>query len=82
MWLVLGEAVFLSVVGGVIGLLFAQVIVAGAAEALAATLPGLVMSSQVLLQGLLLIVIFGIFTGAIPAIQGLRLQIVAALRRR
>jgi len=82
MWLVLGEAIFLSVVGGVIGLLFAQIIVTGAAESLAATLPGLMMTSQVLLQGVLLIVIFGIVTGAIPAIQGLRLQIVTALRRR
>jgi putative ABC transport system permease protein len=82
MWLVLGEAIFLSVVGGLIGLLFAKIIVTGAAEALAATLPGLMMTSQVLLQGLLLIVLFGVVTGAIPAIQGLRLQIVTALRRR
>lgn len=82
MWLVLGEAIFLSVVGGIIGLFFAQIIVTGAADALAATLPGLMMSPQILLQGLLFVVIFGIVTGVIPAVQGLRLQIVAALRRR
>jgi putative ABC transport system permease protein len=82
MWLVLGEAIFLSVVGGLIGLLFAWLIVAGAADTLAATLPGLMMTMDVLIQGLLFVILFGIVTGAIPAIQGLRLQIVTALRSR
>jgi len=82
MWLVLGEAIFLSFLGGILGLLLAEVVVVGAAESMATVLPGLVMNTEVLIQGLLLVLVFGVITGAIPAIQGLRLQIVTALRRR
>jgi putative ABC transport system permease protein len=49
---------------------------------MAATLPGLHLSSTVMLVGFGLMVLFGVLTGIIPALQGLRLNVVAALRRR
>ena len=81
MLLVLAEAVIISVIGGVIGLLLANVIMTGMAEQLAATLPGLHMSWPIVASGLALIIALGMITGAIPAIQGLRLNIINALRR-
>lgn len=82
MLLVLVEAVAISLIGGLIGLYFAKFLINGAAESMAATLPGLHLSSTVMLVGFGLMVLFGVLTGIIPALQGLRLNIVAALRRR
>lgn len=82
MWMVLGEALMLAIIGGVIGLLLANVVVIKAATAMATVLPGLQLTSAIMLQGVLLVLAFGVVTGLIPAIQGLRLEIVAALRRR
>lgn len=82
MLMVLAEAVLVSLLGGLLGLLLAKIFVDGAAEAFAANLPGLHMSPLVLLTGLVLMLLFGVLTGIIPALQGLRLNIVTALRRR
>ncbi len=82
MWMVLGESLMLSIIGGILGLLLASMVVAGAAEAMATVLPGLQLTGSIMLQGLLLVAVFGVVTGIIPAIQGLRLEIVSALRRR
>lgn len=82
MWMILGEALMLAVIGGLIGLLLANIVVNGAADAMATVLPGLQLTSAIMLQGLLLVLAFGVVTGLIPAVQGLRLEIVAALRRR
>lgn len=82
MIIVLMEAIVISLIGGIAGLLLAKMMIIGAAEGMAATLPGLNMSSQVMLFGLALMVLFGLLTGLIPALQGLRLNIVTALRRR
>jgi putative ABC transport system permease protein len=49
---------------------------------LAATLPGLNLSTTMMLFGVGLMFLFGLLTGIIPALQGLQLNIVAALRRR
>lgn len=82
MLLVLVEAVAISLIGGLIGLYLAKFLILGAAESMAATLPGLHMSSMVMLVGFGLMIVFGVLTGIIPALQGLRLNIVTALRRR
>lgn len=82
MLLVLAEAIVISLLGGVVGLLLAKLIISGAATALASTLPGLNLSASVMVFGVGLTVAFGLLTGAIPALQGLQLNIVAALRRR
>ncbi|MDF3012283.1 MAG: hypothetical protein K0Q78_487 [Cellvibrio sp.] len=82
MLLVLAEAILISLLGGLIGLFLAKFFITGAAETMAATLPGLHLSSTMMLFGIGLMFLFGLLTGIIPALQGLQLNIVAALRRR
>lgn len=82
MLLVLAEAVVISLIGGLAGLLFAKFVVIGAATSMASTLPGLNLSTSMMLLGVGLMFLFGVLTGIIPALQGLQLNIVAALRRR
>jgi len=82
MVLVLAEALVISLIGGCLGLLLATFFIAGAAENFASTLPGLAMSNHILLNGLGLTLLLGLITGAVPGLQGLRLNIVTALRRR
>ncbi len=82
MLLVLAEAILISLIGGLVGLFLAKFFITGAAESMAATLPGLHLSSTMMLFGIGLMLLFGFLTGIIPALQGLQLNIVAALRRR
>lgn len=82
MLMVLAEAILISLIGGLAGLLLAKFFISGAAESLAATLPGLHLSNTMMLFGVGLMFLFGLLTGIIPALQGLQLNIVAALRRR
>ena len=82
MLMVLSEAIVIALIGGLIGLFLAKFFISGAASSLAATLPGLNLSSSMMLFGVALMLLFGLLTGIIPALQGLRLNIVAALRRR
>jgi putative ABC transport system permease protein len=82
MLLVLAEALVIAIIGGGLGLILAKFFITGAAENFATTLPGLMMSNRILLNGLALTLLLGLITGAVPGLQGLRLNIVAALRRR
>jgi putative ABC transport system permease protein len=82
MMMVLAEAIVISLIGGLAGLLLAKFFISGAAESMAATLPGLNLSNTMMLFGVGLMFLFGLLTGIIPALQGLQLNIVAALRRR
>lgn len=82
MVMVLAEAILISLIGGLIGLLLAKLFIIRAAESMASTLPGLHLSSTMMLFGVGLMFLFGLLTGIIPALQGLQLNIVAALRRR
>jgi putative ABC transport system permease protein len=82
MIMVLAEAILISLIGGLAGLFLAKFFISGAAESMAATLPGLNLSTAMMLFGVGLMFLFGLLTGIIPALQGLQLNIVAALRRR
>lgn len=82
MLLVLAEAILISLIGGLAGLLLAKLFISRAVESMASTLPGLHLSSTMMLFGVGLMLLFGLLTGIIPALQGLQLNIVAALRRR
>lgn len=82
MIMVLAEAIVISLIGGLAGLFLAKFFISGAAESMAATLPGLNLSTTMMLFGIGLMFLFGLLTGIIPALQGLQLNIVAALRRR
>jgi len=82
MIMVLAEAIVISLIGGLAGLFLAKFFISGAAESMAATLPGLSLSTTMMLLGVGLMFLFGLLTGITPALQGLQLNIVAALRRR
>lgn len=81
MLMVLMESLLVSLSGGLVGLMVAKLLVTAAADAFAATLPGLYLSVDVMVMAVLLMLVFGVLTGIIPAVQGLRLNIINALRR-
>lgn len=81
MLIVLAESLVVSIVGGLLGLVIAQIVLVNVAEILATSLPGLVMSWGIVSSGILLMLLLGFVTGAVPAIQGLRLNIITALQR-
>lgn len=81
MLMVLSEAIIICCVGGFLGLGLAKLIIVGSAAKVAMFLPGFNLTATILVTGVLWIVLFGVVTGAVPAIQGLRLNIISALRR-
>ena len=82
LWLVLGESVLLVVLGGVIGLVIASVLVpvVSAASGGLIQLPGMLPQTWGL--GLLLMLAIGAVVGLLPALRGMRLNIVDALAGR
>jgi putative ABC transport system permease protein len=82
LWLVLGESVLLVVLGGMIGLGIAALLVPAvtAASGGMIQLPG--MLTQTWLTGLLLMIVIGVIVGLLPAVRGMRLNIVDALAGR
>jgi putative ABC transport system permease protein len=81
MVMVLAEAMLICAFGGLLGLALAKIILAANASRIAATFPGLDMSVTIIVTGLLWVLLLGLVTGFIPALQGLRLNIINALRR-
>ena len=82
MFMVLAESMAVALIGGIVGLLLGTVLVQGAAQALAQFFPGLTMSAATLGWGIGFALILGLVTGAWPAWQAGRLNVVAALARR
>lgn len=81
--MVLGEALMLSTLGAVLGLGTAALVLAGLSKSPAASAFGdLSMSPLVAVSGVLMAVLLGLITGAIPAGSALRMRIVDALNRR
>ncbi|MDE2407978.1 MAG: ABC transporter permease [Xanthomonadaceae bacterium] len=82
LWLVLAESVLLVVLGGMTGLLLASAIVpmVSAASGGMIQLPGLL--AQTWLTGLALMLAIGACVGLLPALRGMRLNIVDALAGR
>jgi putative ABC transport system permease protein len=78
--LVLAEALAITIVGGAIGLVLAALIVDLLHDAMAQYLGTLFLNSAALILGVALMVGLGLVSGAMPAIQALRLRIVDALR--
>lgn len=81
LWLVLGEALLLTLLGGIVGLALASFLVAGIASAMGQFLSAVYLSVQGIAVGVALAIVLGIVSGAMPAVQALRLRIVDALRR-
>jgi putative ABC transport system permease protein len=81
--LVLGEAILLALVGGLSGLWLAALFMLSVHDSVGGV-GGLVpqtISPDVALAGLALMLGFGIVTGLIPALNAMRLRVVAALGR-
>ena len=81
MVIVLAESILVMMFGGLIGLGLAAFLVRGAAKEMAAFLPGLALTNEALLGGVLLMILAGAVAGIFPAIQAMRLTIVEALAR-
>ena len=82
LWLVLAESILLVMLGGMIGLGIAALLVPAvtAASGGMIQLPG--MLAQTWLTGLLLMLVIGVIVGLLPAVRGMRLNIVDALAGR
>lgn len=81
MLMVLAESIFICGFGGLLGLALAKMLVVSLSAKFAMYLPGFNLTNSILFMGALWIILFGVVTGAAPAIQGLRLNIISALRR-
>jgi putative ABC transport system permease protein len=78
--LVLLESCALSLVGGGLGLALAWWLI-GLGDPTGGALPIFYFPVRDLLTGVLLVLLLGLATGALPAVQAMRLRIVDALRR-
>lgn len=78
--LVLGEAVLLCVLGGVIGLGIAAFLEGGIATAIKGILPTFALSTTTIATGTALAVVLGVAVGLLPALRARHLSIVDALR--
>jgi putative ABC transport system permease protein len=79
--LVLFESLLLTFLGGFAGLLLAWFMAGGMGEAIKNYFPVFKISAGTFAVGALLMLAFGVITGAWPALTAMRLKIVDALRR-
>ncbi|MEO8018562.1 MAG: ABC transporter permease [Pseudomonadota bacterium] len=79
--LVLLEALLLTFTGGLVGLSLAFLIAGGLAEQIKDFFPLFRVGSSTFIVGAVLMLAFGVITGAWPALTAMRLKIVDALRR-
>jgi len=78
--LVLAESLVIALVGGVLGLGLAWLIVQNG-DPTHGMLPAFILPGKDLVVGVWLMVLLGLFAGALPAISAMRLRITDALRR-
>lgn len=79
--IVLTESILIMMIGGVLGLALGWVLAQGVAAAMAAFIPGITVSPQILLTGIAFMIAAGVVAGVFPALQAMRLTIVDALAR-
>ena len=80
--IVLAESILVMFLGGLIGIGLAWLLLIGAAKQTAAMLPGgLVLTSESMITGLVIMLFAGILAGIFPALRAMRLTIVDALNR-
>lgn len=82
--LVLSESVLLALIGGVMGLLLANIIVNGLGQVpqIKNMLPSLVLNSNIFITAFLYMLTLGLVTGVIPAYRAMQLNIIEALSRK
>ncbi len=79
--MVLTESLMIALIGGLAGLGAAWLIVEGAKATMAQFLPNLVMGQDIVLQAVGFMLLLGLVTGLLPALNALRLNIVTAFNR-
>ncbi|MFM7273107.1 MAG: ABC transporter permease [Gammaproteobacteria bacterium] len=79
--MVLAESLFLSICGGVAGIVLAALALGALSSALASTLPDLALGRREVLQAMLIMLGLGLVTGLLPALAAMRLNVVTALGR-
>ena len=79
--MVLGESILLALLGGLPGLAVAAMITVALRNSLANVAPAFAVSPDIALQGIALMILLGVVTGLIPAVNAMRLKIAAALGR-
>ena len=77
MALILGETFFIFVVGGTIGLMLALL-----ATVITGPAIGLVFSNAIFARALAMVTLLALATGALPALNALRIPIIFAFRTR
>lgn len=80
LWLVIGEAVLISLAGGLLGTLGAWAIFSVFDFNAGGMVPSFIVKPQTIVFGLLLSLAMGILSGVVPAIQASRLRIAQAFR--
>jgi putative ABC transport system permease protein len=79
--LVLGESVLLALLGGLPGLAVAALVIFGMKADLMQFLPLLTFPVDIVLGGIAIMLVLGLVTGLVPAVNAMRLNIVTALGR-
>jgi putative ABC transport system permease protein len=82
LWLVLGESVFLVVLGGAIGLGIAAVLMPAVSAASGGMISLPTVMPQTWAMGIALMLAIGVVVGLLPALRAMRLKIVDALAGR
>lgn len=80
--MILAESLLMVLIGGGLGMLLADLLAQRAAASLEGALPGFGMPGSVWRNASLAMVVLGLLAGLVPAVQGMRLNIVTALGRR
>jgi putative ABC transport system permease protein len=79
--LVLGESLLLALLGGLPGIALAALFAASMETRLGNFVPGFAVTPGIALTAVALMLVLGLATGLIPAINGMRLKIATALGR-
>jgi putative ABC transport system permease protein len=79
--LVLGESIALALIGGLSGLAIAALGATQLRVSLSAFVPGLAVTPDIFVIGIILMIALGVLTGLVPALNAMRLKTAVALGR-
>ena len=81
LFFVLAESLVIALIGGMLGLLLAEIAVPALGKALNGLLPALILAPSILALGLAVAIAVGLISGMLPGIMAMRMRVVNALRR-